>query len=335
MSLGIARAEELLARFAKRRVLVVGDLMLDRYIAGTVERISPEAPVPVVRVRSERDVAGGASNVASNIRAMGGRSSVCGAIGSDGGGRTLRAILGEGGVDTRGVVEIPGFPTSVKTRIVADRQQVVRVDREEELRLEGAMLATACARIAREAARSDGVIVEDYGKGFVVQPVVDAALRAARRAGIPCTLDPKDNHALRVRGITVATPNRKEAFVGAQRKDPGAGPEPLKDRALLAAGRALMERWQPEHLVITLGPQGMLLMAREGKPRHVPTRAREVFDVSGAGDTVIAVLTLALAAGADHVEAAEIANYAAGVVVGKMGTATCSPAELLAHMQRD
>ena len=332
MSLSIERAAEIMGRFPAQRVLVVGDLMLDRYLQGTVDRISPEAPVPVVRVRSERHVPGGASNVAWNLRAMRGGAAVCGVVGDDPEGRELRRLLRRNRVDVA-VAASPGVRTSVKTRIIAERQQVCRVDREDELCLRGAALRSLAAAAARETAGSTGVIIEDYGKGVVCQSVVDAVLRAAAKAGIPCGLDPKDNHALRVKGITLATPNRKEAFGGAQMKDPGAGPDPLQDQALLEVGRLLLERWAPRHLMITLGPLGMLLLTRGEPPLHVPTRAREVFDVSGAGDTVIAVCTLALAAGADYYEAAELANYAAGVVVAKMGTATCTPDELLAHMR--
>lgn len=333
MSLSIRRAKDLLAGFRRQRVAVVGDLMLDRYLEGTVDRISPEAPVPVVRVRSERSVPGGASNVAVNLRAMGGGASVCGLVGRDAAGRDLLRMLRAARVGTTGVTRPAGLRTTVKTRILAERQQVVRVDHEDVPVLEGAALRDACRSVGAEVARSTGVIIEDYGKGFVSQPVVDAVLKAAARRGIPSGLDPKDNHELDVRGITVATPNRKEAFHGVQRKDPGAGPDPLTDVALQDTARALLRRWAPRHLLVTLGPQGILLAAKGRPPRHIPTRALAVYDVSGAGDTVIAVCVLALAAGATDEEAAEIANYAAGVVVAKVGTAACTPAELIAHMR--
>jgi D-beta-D-heptose 7-phosphate kinase/D-beta-D-heptose 1-phosphate adenosyltransferase len=332
MSLDAQRLRRILARFPEQRIVVVGDLMLDRYIHGAVERISPEAPVPVVRVREERRVPGGASNVAWNVRALGGEAAVCGVVGRDAAGRELLALLGRRGIRTAGVQARPGVRTTVKTRVIAERQQVVRIDWEDRLEWPATASERFCARVEREVAKASGVILEDYGKGVVVQPVVEAALRSARRAGVPSGLDPKDNEQLRVRGITVATPNRREAFVGAGRADPGAGPDPLRDVALLGTARALLRRWQPRHLVVTLGPQGMLLAAPGERPRHIPTRAREVFDVSGAGDTVIAACLLSLAAGATHEEAAEIANYAAGVVVGKIGTATCTPAELLRYV---
>lgn len=313
---------------------MVGDLMLDRYIYGSVSRISPEAPVPVVRVRDEKNMPGGACNVAANLRAMGGACGLCGWMGRDPAGRDLHQVLSALGVGMNGVICSPSVQTIVKTRIIADRQQVVRVDREDrEDDIPAAVRARFLARLREEVAHSDGVILEDYGKGVVSQAAADLVLDTAARRGIPVGFDPKDDHPIRPRGITVATPNRKEAFACAGFADPGSGPNPLKDRALLATGARLMDLWSPRHLFITLGPMGMLLLEPGIEPRHVPTRAREVFDVSGAGDTVIAVATLALAAGADGAEAAEIANFAAGVVVGKVGTATCTPDELLAFMQ--
>jgi rfaE bifunctional protein kinase chain/domain len=331
-SLNRTRARALMAQFPRRRVLVVGDLMLDRYIEGAVDRISPEAPVPVVRVQDTRAMPGGASNVAMNLRALGARADVCGALGLDAAGAEVEAALAAAGVRFRGA-RCPGWPTIVKTRIMAGRQQLVRVDEEQPLTVGRAETAALAACAARAAAGADAVVLEDYNKGLLVQPVVTAVARAARAAGIPLGLDPKDNETLRVPGLWFATPNRREAFLNAGLRDPGAGEAPLRDRPLLRAAAALMARWRPRHLAVTLGPQGMLLLSADGRPRHVPTRARAVFDVSGAGDTVIAVMALGLAAGATFEEAAELANYAAGVVVAKVGAATCAPEELLAHME--
>ncbi len=332
MMLSRDRARMLMRAFPSRRVTVVGDLMLDRYVAGSVERISPEAPVPVVHVNRRRAVPGGASNVAMNLRALGGRAAVCGAIGRDASGDELLARLRDAGVEFAGSRRA-GWPTITKTRILAERQQVARVDDESPMDWKPGELDAFAARAARATAAADAVILEDYDKGIVNQRVVHAVLRAARAARIPSGLDPKNNERLRVRGLTFATPNRKEAFETAGLRDPGAGTNPLRDAALLRAGRALLERWGPRHLALTLGPLGMLLLTPGEKPRHVPTRALEVFDVSGAGDTVIATLSLGLAASASFLEAAELANYAAGVVVGKLGTATCAPEELLEHMR--
>ncbi len=328
------RARGVLGRFAKRRVLVVGDLMLDRFIYGTVSRISPEAPVPVVKVMKETSMPGGASNVACNIRALGGKSAVAGMIGKDGPGIELRWLLTHTDVDVDCAMMVAGASTTVKERIIADRQQVVRVDFEHAPSWTPRQSDKFLAMLAIELGRADGVIIEDYGKGAVTQPVVDLVMSTAARRRIPVGLDPKDGHELDMQGITVATPNRKEAFAIAGLPDPGARDNPLADKALRRTGEILMEKWAAENLAITLGPLGMFLMSRGKVPRHVPTRAREVFDVSGAGDTVIAACVTALAAGADFQEAAELANYAAGVVVGKIGTASCSPDELVSSMRR-
>lgn len=330
----IERVREILNRCARQRVLVVGDLMLDRYIEGTVSRISPEAPVPVVHVAREKAVPGGATNVAHNVRALGGRASVAGVVGRDEAGDRLRAMLQAEGIGRNAVIRLAGHPTTVKTRILAERQQVVRVDWERPLRWKGRDRSAFLKRLGIECQQADAIVIEDYGKGLIQQDVVDVVLKVARRRGVPVGLDPKDNEDLNVAGISLATPNRKEAFIAAGRDDPGVGPNPLRDEALLEVGRILTRKWKPELLAITLGPHGMLLLERGRPPLHVPTRAREVFDVSGAGDTVIATCTLARAAGASFVEAAEIANYAAGVVVAKLGTATCTPRELLDYINR-
>ncbi len=333
MSISIQRAKQVMARFSRQRILVVGDLMLDRYVYGGVSRISPEAPVPVVHVTHEKHMPGGASNVAWNVRALGGGAAVGGVLGRDEAGRVLRRLLSRGGVLTSGAMDRGGARTTVKMRVVAERQQVCRVDAESGGRLRGPALVRFLALIEKEVRRATGVIIEDYGKGVISQEVVDVVLGIAGEKGIPCGLDPKENHDLAIRGITVATPNRKEAYGIARIEETPVRPDPLKDKELLRVGRVLVEKWSPELLLVTLGPQGMLLMHREGPVRHVPTRAREVFDVSGAGDTVIATCVLALAAGATHLEAAELANYAAGVVVGKLGTATCTREELLAYLR--
>jgi len=332
VTLSREQARELVENFGGRAILVVGDLMLDRYIYGEVDRISPEAPVPVVRVRREEDVPGGASNVAWNIVALGGRAAVSGVLGEDAPGEALRGLLRDGGVDTGGVVSSAGRGTTVKTRIIGEHQQVVRVDWDAEGALEEDLRGRLAAAAVAAVADCHGVIIEDYGKGVVCREVVAAVLAAARRAGVPVGLDPKESHELDLEGgVTVATPNRREVFVAAGMYWDGrrrAG-HPLEDDFLMEAVRRVAEKWRPEMLLVTLGPDGMLLVERGGGTRHIPTRAREVYDVSGAGDTVIATSLLALAAGAGHVAAAELANHAAGVVVGKMGTSPCTREELL------
>ncbi len=333
MSITQKRASQLLRKFQRRRVLVVGDLMLDRYVYGSVSRISPEAPVPVVQVTKETSMPGGASNVACNIRALGGKASVAGMIGKDAAGMELRWLLTHADVEVECAMMFAGAGTIVKERIIAERQQVVRVDFERATDWSARQSEKFLAMLALDLGRADGVIIEDYGKGAVTQKVVDLILVAAAKRGIPVGLDPKEGHDLDMKGISVATPNRREAFAIAGMPDPGAKENPLADKALRKTGEILMEKWEADNLAITLGPQGMYLMSRGKVPRHVPTRAREVFDVSGAGDTVIAACVTALAAGAEFLEAAELANIAAGVVVGKLGTASCAPDELLNHMR--
>jgi len=332
MTLRAGRAKKILGRFSRQRILVVGDLMLDRYIYGGVSRISPEAPVPIIRVTHEKSMPGGASNVAWNVQSLGGRAAVCGVIGKDADGNELKDILRRGGVCDGGAMEVEGIRTIVKTRVIAERQQVVRVDWEDDFDLAGRTADDFCRRLVSEVKKSTGVIIEDYGKGVIRQSVVDTALKTAKASGIPVGLDPKENHELGLGGITVATPNRKEAFTIAGIRESPAHSNPLEDNMLLNVADILMKKWSPALLLITLGPLGILLLTKNAPPKHVPTRAREVFDVSGAGDTVIAACVLALAAGASQFEAAEMANYAAGVVVGKLGTATCTQQELLNYL---
>lgn len=333
--MALSRARELIARFRKQKILVLGDLMLDRFIRGTVERISPEAPVPVVLVTQDTDMPGGAANVAMNIRSLGGASVVAGITGRDKTGDDLIRVLDTAGISTQGILRVKGVTTTEKTRILADRQQVVRVDREHMVKFSPDIMGAFSERIERAMKSCTGAVIEDYGKGVVRQPAIDAVLRSARKQAVPVGYDPKDDRGIRVKGITLATPNCKEAHVCAGLSPRSHVAEPLKDRVLREAAKRLMARWRPEALVITLGSQGMYLVTPGARPLQIPTRAREVFDVSGAGDTVIATCLLALAAGATMQESAVLGNYAAGVVVGKLGTATCTPDELLENLGRD
>jgi D-beta-D-heptose 7-phosphate kinase/D-beta-D-heptose 1-phosphate adenosyltransferase len=334
MAASATRIRELLKAFGRQRILVVGDLMLDRYLYGEVERISPEAPVPIVKVGRERRMAGGAANVAANIRALGGAAVLAGAVGDDAAGSDLRATLRRNGIELQGVLTVPDMATTVKMRVIADRQQVVRVDWENQPALGGRVRRAMAQRLRDLIPGVTGVILADYGKGVLEQDTADAALRAARRRGIPIGMDPKDTHALRIAGLTLATPNCREAHVCAGLPARAAIPgDPAKDKLLRRAAAILLRKWRTDQLLITLGAQGMYLAAPRQQPEVIPTRAREVFDVSGAGDTVIATCLLALAAGATQREAALLGNIAAGVVVGKLGTACCSPAELLAAVE--
>lgn len=326
--LTIGREGKVLDRMRDQTILVVGDIMIDRYVYGRVDRISPEAPVPVVHVCKESERPGGAANVAYNIKALGGRAIACGVIGDDAAGANLAAMLDAHGIQNEGLVKHAAVCTTVKTRVIADRQQVVRVDRESAIERVQEADTALTERVESLMAKVDGVIIEDYGKGVVTDSVVEAVLASAAARGIPVGYDPKDNHALAVKGVDLATPNFREACLLAGIPERPLSDEVMASEGLREAACVLAARWRTGLLMITLGPHGMYLMPRNGDATVIPTRAREVFDVSGAGDTVIAVALTALAAGADGREAAELANHAAGVVVGKLGTATCDRAEL-------
>jgi len=317
---------ELLKRMAKTRVLVVGDLILDEFIWGSVERISPEAPVPVVRVERESAMPGGAANVACNVRALSGQASLLGVVGQDGGGKRLKQELEGRGISTEWINTDPRRPTTRKTRVIAHHQQVVRIDRERTDRVGGAVLDGLLEGAREMIPQVDGVIVEDYGKGLIHPQLLKPVVALAKKYRKVITVDPKEEHTPYYRGVTALTPNKKEAALAAGM--------PITDEAsLLRAGKKIVSKLKPEVLLVTLGEDGMCLFSRGGrKPLKIPTVAREVFDVSGAGDTVIAAFTLARAAGASFPEAAMLANAAAGVVVGKIGVATCSPEELTRKM---
>jgi len=329
MHISLQRAKSLIAKFRRQKILVVGDLMLDRYIYGTVHRLSPEAPVPIVLVRDEKNMPGGAANVARNVKALGSEAAILGMIGSDHAGRELLNVIRKDGIASGYVARRKEIKTTVKMRVIGERQQVVRVDWDNKLTLDGPLLEKICRKAYEAAALSSGVILADYAKGFICPGIVTAILKAAKRHEVPVAMDPKENRDLPLEGIAIATPNRKEAFALAGMPETEPAQNPLGDRALLRASNILLEKWKPNLLVITLGAQGMLVTPRGRAAFHVATVAREVFDVSGAGDTVIGTMLLALTAGANHFEAAELANCAAGVVVGKIGTATCSGKELL------
>ena len=308
------------------RVLVVGDLMLDRYVWGRVSRLSPEAPVPVVRADRESLHPGGAANVAANVRALGGQPAVCGVVGRDAAGRLLRAELQRGGIGVEGVVTSSAYATITKTRIVAHSQQVVRVDRDPPAAPGPRIGARLRAWVARGLPDFDVCVVSDYGKG-----AVDAAL-LARLAALRTKLkfvyviDPKRRNFAHYRGASLVKPNADEA-------EQASGVELDGEAGLERAGRRLLERWQSEAVLISRGEAGLSLFRPGRGAAHFPAAAREVFDVTGAGDTVVAVCALALGAGAPPETATRLANHAAGVVVGKVGTATVGPAELRAALR--
>ena len=329
------RLKEILARAKSKRILVIGDLMLDEFVWGKVGRISPEAPVPVVEVTGESFYPGGAANVARNLREFSSNVAVIGMFGSDRGGRQLRDLLAEEKIDTANALEDPGFRTIVKTRIIARNQQVVRVDREQLRSPTPAHISQVVRNLKGALAKSDAVIFEDYGKGFLNADLVRKISEQALAAGKIVTADPNPHHSVDWKNLTAIKPNRNEAFLAAGLPGSDPGEAPAKDKPLLEAGKILLEKWRAQLLLITLGEQGMMLFERGKKPHHIPTKARQVFDVSGAGDTAIALFTLALCCEATPVEAAEIANHASAVVVGKLGTATVTPEELRASFEND
>lgn len=329
-SLSLERVRELLGRIRQTRVLVVGDVMLDQFIWGRVSRISPEAPVPVVEFERESFMPGGAANVARNLTALGGQSSLFGVVGRDASAQQLRSLLAEQRVRCDGLLPVAGYLTATKTRIVAQKQQVTRLDRETCGDISPAATDRLLRKLAAALDSADAVSVGDYAKGVVTQPLVDGLRERCRERGLWLSLDPKPGHALNLRGMSLLTPNRKEAFELAGLTDSVRHVNPLEDGPLQQVAARLLDELRPALLLITLGELGMLLCQRGHDPFHVPTVARDVFDVSGAGDTVIASFTLAVAAGASPVEAAIFSNHAAGVVVGKVGTATVTPEELLA-----
>ncbi len=323
------RVRRILSDAQKAHILVVGDVMLDQFIWGGVSRISPEAPVPVLDFTGESYMPGGAANVARNLVSLAVKAELFGAIGHDDAGTKLQKLLSEQKIGCSGLVAAPGRHTSIKTRIVAQQQQVVRVDRETRGALDERGTARLLDVFKAKLKNADAVIVGDYGKGVVTQLLLNEIKSLCRERGIWLSLDPKPVHHLNLSNLSLITPNRKEAFELANLPDETKDANPFADKNLMLVAGRLLKELRPAVLLITLGELGMLLCQRDQKPFHIPTVAQEVFDVSGAGDTVIATFTLAIAAGASPVEAAIVSNHAAGIVVGKRGTATTSPDELL------
>jgi D-glycero-beta-D-manno-heptose-7-phosphate kinase len=327
------RVRRLLNAAEKTRVLVVGDVMLDQFIWGSVARISPEAPVPVVEFDRESFMPGGAANVARNLTALEVPTEIFGTVGRDHAADQLKLLLCAQRVGCAGLLAHATRPTSLKTRIVAHKQQVVRIDRESRDGLDARQMKRLLGLLKSKLAGADAVIVCDYGKGVVTQPLLEAIKQLCRSRGVWLSFDPKPVHHLNLGGLSLITPNRKEAFELANLPDETRDNDPLADANLMQVAERLLNELRPALLLITLGEQGMLLCLRGQRPIPIPTVAQEVFDVSGAGDTVIATFTSAIAAGASPLEAAVISNHAAGIVVGKIGTATVTPGELLASFR--
>ena len=331
----LKRLRQILDRAAGKRILVIGDLMLDEFVWGKVGRISPEAPVPVVEVTGESFFPGGAANVARNLREFLDKVSVIGLIGKDRSGQQLRQLLAERKIDISDSIEDEKFPTIVKTRIVARHQQVVRVDREKIARLSTAQIGNVVAAVRKKLANFDAIIFEDYGKGFITRELVSQIAREARAAKKVVTADPNPHNPIDWSGMTAVKPNRTEAFLAAGIPDRDSGASPKKDVDLVHAGKDLLQKWEAQYLLVTLGEHGVMFFEKGKRPHHIPTKARDVFDVSGAGDTAIAMFTLALVCNATPLEAAQIANYASAVVVGKLGTATVTRDELISSFEND
>ncbi|MFN8011006.1 MAG: D-glycero-beta-D-manno-heptose-7-phosphate kinase [Holophagaceae bacterium] len=327
MKLDRAHAAALLEGLAGVKVAVLGDLMLDEYLFGEVNRISPEAPVPIVRVQREKSVLGGAANVAANLKALGAEPVLIGTLQKDPAGERLMQLLSRLGVALDGLVLDPSRPTIIKTRVIGQTQQMLRIDREEAGAPDLQVLDDLQASLERALGECAALVVSDYAKGVVGAPVMEAVRRLCAARDIPWIVDPKPAHKALYRGATLMTPNTKET-------SELAGMPARHDGEVAAAGRALVEELGLRGLLVTRSEKGMALFSPEAdhaEPWMIPTMAMEVFDVSGAGDTVIAAFSAAVASGADWKDAAMLANAAAGVVVAKMGTATVTPDEILDH----
>jgi D-beta-D-heptose 7-phosphate kinase/D-beta-D-heptose 1-phosphate adenosyltransferase len=331
----LTRLEQILDRASSRRITVIGDLMLDEFVWGKVGRISPEAPVPVVEVTGESSYPGGAANVVRNLREFVDRVAIIGLLGKDRSGQQLRELLSEQKIDISNAVEEATFHTIVKTRIIARHQQVVRVDREKFVGPSASQIAEVVAGVRKNIPEIDAIIFEDYGKGFLSTELVSQIAGAARSAGKIVAADPNPRNLVEWRGLTVIKPNRTEAFNAAGISDGEPDIVPSQDADLNRAGETLLKKWETENVLITLGEHGMMLFQEKEAPHYIPAKAQEVFDVSGAGDTAIALFTLGLACGATPTEAAQIANHASAVVVSKLGTATVTRDELMASFRED
>ena len=323
----LERARDLVGRFEGRRLVVVGDLMLDRFIWGAVRRISPEAPVPVVEVERESQHLGGAGNVVANLVALGAEAVPVGVVGDDANADLLESEFRRAGVDTSAVVRDATRPTTTKTRIIAHSQQVVRADRERRHAVEAEVEAALFDAFVAHLERADAVVVSDYDKGLLTGGLLARLLGAARERDMVVCLDPKVRRFAQYRPVTVVTPNHYEA-------EAATGLPAGTDEEIEACARRIQEMLDGAAVLVTRGEAGMSLAEPGGHMAHIPTVAREVYDVTGAGDTVIATLALALGAGAPLRDAAELSNYAAGIVVGKVGTATVSRSELLDWVER-
>lgn len=315
------RLQELFTSMTGKRIAVIGDLMLDRYIWGSVSRISPEAPVPVIDMETEQARLGGAANVARNIKSLGGEPLLVGVIGADNSGKQLYDIIRENNFAPEGVVVDPSRPTTVKTRVIAHSQHVVRIDREQKADISYTIQKKIIDVLRLNINSIDGIIIEDYNKGVVVKDLIRQIIALANETNKPVTVDPKFNNFFEYNTVTVFKPNRKEA-------EEALGIRLRTDDEIIHAGKLMMERLHAHNVLLTLGEHGMSLFEPGGEVSHVPTKARNVADVSGAGDTVISTLTMTLVGGASIKEAAALANHAGGIVCGYVGIVPINKEEL-------
>ncbi len=332
--------KEIVQRFDKAKILVLGDIILDEYIWGTVDRISPEAPVPVVWAKNRTFVPGGAANVAYNIRAFDGAVCLAGVVGGDKNAQSLFSELKKRKIGLEGIFTVPERCTTVKTRIIAGHQQVVRLDWEHAESLPRQINRKILGFLRKNIRSFDAVIIEDYGKGVINKELVSEAVSLVHAAGKYITVDPKEEHFQFYRGATSITPNSRElenAIKNLKIKDTTNEFKLneyrlFSDRDIDQAAEHIMKYLHLDSILVTLGENGMRLFEKNGRKTHIPTVAQEVFDVSGAGDTVISAFTLGICSGADKLEASHIANFAAGIVVGKVGTAVTTRKELIERM---
>ena len=322
------RLDAILAEIQGKTIAVIGDLMLDRYIWGSVTRISPEAPVPVIDVETEQERLGGAANVARNIKALGGNPLLVGVAGADTGGEALRRLIGECGFSTQGVIVDPSRPTTIKTRIIAHDQHVARVDSESRADISVEIRNRIMDSLREQIEKIDGIIIEDYNKGVVNPDIIQSVIAMAREHGKIITVDPKFSNFFAYTDVSLFKPNRKEV-------EGALGVSLRTDTEVMLAGKELLKRLRAGGVLLTRGEKGMTLFSADGTIAHTDTRARTVADVSGAGDTVIATLTLALTAGGSMAEASTLANYAGGVVCGQVGIVPILPEELRAAVLGD
>lgn len=327
-SQSFAKLKGIVSNFRDKNILVIGDLILDEFIWGKVSRISPEAPVPVVWVKDESFMPGGASNVANNINSLGGKAHLVGVVGSDERAGILKGELEHKGVNIDGVISDPRRPTILKTRVIAHQQQVVRIDKEKTDPLRDGTVTKITNHIADVINDMDGIIIEDYGKGLITPKLLSKIIPLAKKKKKIIAVDPKEEHLSYYKGVTLLTPNNNEASraVGFD----------VKDKASLKkAGTELLKKLKTKILLITLGEDGMIVFEEGKSSKKIDTIAQEVFDVSGAGDTVVSSYTLSLVSGANSIQAAHIANCAAGIVVGKVGIAVVNQDEVIKRIKEE